>query len=287
MKYNSLRTVVAMLLLAGCHSVPEKTATATPVAATKDSVPLTKTPASGHASTLSLAAMLAKKEVPVLCYHHIREAKSGQSESMKSYSVSPAQFAEQMKALHDSGYQTVLPDQLYEYLVHDGPMPAKPIMLTYDDTDEEQYSIAVPEMNKYGFKGVYFIMTISINRPRYMSREQIKNLSDSGHAIESHTWDHHMVTKYTPADWDMQLSKPEKTLTDITRKAPKYFAYPFGLWNQAALPELKNHGYKMAFILSTKRDTTEPLFTIRRMIVPGQWSTRGMINAMNSTFTKK
>ena len=54
-------------------------------------------------------------------------------------------------------------------------------MITFDDTDEEQYSIGAAEMNKYGFKGVYFIMTISIGKPRYMSREQLKQLSDEGH----------------------------------------------------------------------------------------------------------
>ena len=284
MKYISLKNCLIIFLLASCNATPEKEKAAT--ASTNNTTQVTKTIVPGNQTTVSLEVMLAKKEVPVLCYHHIREVKPGQSESMKSYSVSPAQFAEQMKALHDSGYQTVLPEQLYEYLAHDGPMPAKPVMLTYDDTDEEQYSIAVPEMNKYGFKGVYFIMTISINRPRYMSKEQIKNLSDSGHAIESHTWDHHMVTKYTPADWDLQLSKPEKTLTGIIGKSPKYFAYPFGIWNQAAIPELKNHHYKMAFILSTKRDTSEPLYTVRRMIVPGQWSTKGMMNAMKGTFNK-
>jgi peptidoglycan/xylan/chitin deacetylase (PgdA/CDA1 family) len=284
MKYISIKNCVILLLLSSCHSVSDKTKSAADTST--DTTQAVKNIVSAK-PVASLQTILSKKEVPILCYHHIREAKPGQSETMKSYSVSPAAFAEQMKTLHDSGFQTVLPDQLYEYLIHDGPMPAKPVMLTFDDTDEEQYSIAVPEMNKYGFKGVYFIMTISINRPRYMSKAQIKNLSDSGHAIESHTWDHHMVTKYSPADWDIQLSKPEKTLTDITGKLPKYFAYPFGLWNQAAIPELKNHHYKMAFILSTKRDTTEPLFTVRRMIVPGQWSTKGMLNAMNSTFKKK
>lgn len=283
MKYFSLKTPLLLLLLAGCNSVADKTKTAPTASA--DTVSAAKNIVS-EKPVASLATILSKKEVPVLCYHHIREAKAGQSETMKSYSVSPAAFGEQMKALSDSGFKTVLPDQLYEYLVHDGPMPSKPVMLTFDDTDEEQYSIGATEMNKYGFKGVYFIMTISINRPRYMSKEQIKNLSDSGHAIESHTWDHHMVTKYSPADWDMQLSKPEKTLTDITGKSPKYFAFPFGLWNQAAIPELKNNDYKMAFILSTKRDTSEPLYTVRRMIVPGQWSTNGMLKAMRSTFNK-
>jgi peptidoglycan/xylan/chitin deacetylase (PgdA/CDA1 family) len=233
-----------------------------------------------------LATILAKKQVPVLCYHHIRPARPGDSENMKSYSVSPEGFASQMKALHDSGFQTILPEQLYEYLVHDGVLPGKPVMITFDDTDEEQYSIGATEMNKYGFKGVYFIMTISMNRPRYMSKEQIKNLSDSGHVIAGHTWDHHMVTKYTGTDWDIQLSKPQKQLEAITGKPVKYFAYPFGLWNKAAIPEIKSRGYDLAFILSTKRDSTEPLHTIRRMIVPGTWSTPGMLKAMASTFNK-
>lgn len=234
----------------------------------------------------TLKEMLAKKEVPVLCYHHIRNFSASQSESMKSYSVTPENFAAQMKALHDSGYQTILPAQLYNYLVYGAALPPKPIVLTFDDTQESQYSIGAAEMNKYGFKGVFFIMTISIDRPRYMSKEQIKNLSDSGHEIAAHTWDHHMVTKYAGEDWNIQLQKPQQQLEAITGKPVKYFAYPFGLWNQAAFPELKSRGYQLAFILSTKRDTTDPLFTIRRMIVPGTWSTPGMMKAMNSTFNK-
>ena len=231
-----------------------------------------------------LATILSKKEVPVLCYHHIREAKPGQSETLKSYSVSPESFAQQMKALKDSGYETILPGDLYNYLVHGGKLPAKPVMLTFDDTDEEQYSIGYPEMKKYGFKGVFFIMTVSINRPRYMTTEQLKELSDNGNAVEAHTWDHHMVTKYKGADFDIQFVKPKKKVEDITGKPAEYFAYPFGIWNMAAIPELKKAGYKMAFILSTKKDSTEPLFTIRRLIVAGQWSTPGVLKVMKQTF---
>ena len=232
-----------------------------------------------------VATILSKKEVPVLCYHHIRNFTAGGR--LMGYEVSPEGFAAQMKALADSGYKTILPDDLYEYLVHGATLPPKPVMITFDDNDKEQFTIGETEMKKYGFKGVYFIMTISINRPRYMSTEELKQLSDSGHAIEGHTWDHHMVTKYTAATWDTQLVKPQKRLEAITGKPIKYFAYPFGLWNREAIPELKNHGYKLAFILSTKRDSTEPLFTIRRMIIPGQWTPQGMIKAMKQTFHLK
>ncbi|MEO8568041.1 MAG: polysaccharide deacetylase family protein [Ginsengibacter sp.] len=281
-----MKTVLSLLIspllfLVACSSDDIKTKN------TKDSTAVTVANTADTNSmkpTADIATILAKKEVPVLCYHHIREPKAGQSESMKSYSVSPAQFAQQMKALRDSGYETILPDQLYDYLVHGGTLPSKPVMLTFDDTDEEQFSIGENEMQKYGFKGVYFIMTISINRPRYMSKEQLRELADKGNVVEAHTWDHHMVTKYKGADWDTQLVKPTKQIETITGRPVRYFAYPFGLWNQAAIPELKSRGYKMAFILSTKRDSTEPLYTIRRMIVPGQWSTPGMLKAMRQTF---
>lgn len=230
------------------------------------------------------ATILARPQVPVLCYHHIRDAKPGQSETFKSYSVAPSQFADQMKALHDSGYQTVLPDQLYEYLAFGKPLPPKPVMLTFDDTDEEQFTIGAKEMDKYGFKGVFFIMTIAINKPRYMSSEQIKQLSENGHAIESHTWDHKMVTKYEEGDFKNQMIKPKKTIEDITGKSALYFAYPYGIWSKKVFPLLKEADFKLAFILSTKRDSTEPLFTVRRMIVPTQWSTKGVMNAMKRTF---
>lgn len=229
-------------------------------------------------------AILAKRQVPVLCYHHIREGLPGQSETFKSYSVTPAQFAEQMKVLKDSGYESILPDQLYNYLVHNGPLPPKPVMLTFDDTDEEQFTIGAKEMKKNGFKGVFFVMTVSINRPRYMTKEQLKELANDGNAVESHTWDHHMVTKYKGDDWNIQLVKPRKTIEDITGKTANYFAYPFGLWNKAVFPELEKAGFKMAFSLSTKRDSTQPLYTVRRMIVPTQWSTTGMMKAMKQTF---
>jgi peptidoglycan/xylan/chitin deacetylase (PgdA/CDA1 family) len=51
-------------------------------------------------------------------------------------------------------------------------------------------------------------MTVSINRPNYLTKEQIAALSDTGNVIAAHTWDHHRVTKYTGDDWNTQL-KPK------------------------------------------------------------------------------
>lgn len=281
MKNISFLFFTSFFLIIGCNSKPSKTEKgATTTITNKEAKVVTpKNTVDNNA-----AAILAKTEVPILCYHNIRDFSATASSDMKSYTVKPAIFAEQMKALSVAGYHTILPNQLYEYLVHNTPLPANPIMITFDDTRGEQYTIGAAEMKKYGFKGVFFVMTVSINRPKYLSKEQIKSLSDSGNDIEAHTWDHHMVTKYAGEDWNTQLTKPKKKLEDIIGKPVNYFAYPFGLWNPTAINEIKNRGYKMAFSLATKRDTVNPIYTVRRIIVDGLWSTPSMMKAIKSSF---
>ena len=232
------------------------------------------------------ATILARKEVPILCYHNIKEFTAQSGEMTKTYTVKPQNFGAQMQAIHDAGYHSILPDQLYNYLAYGAALPTKPIMITFDDTRGEQYSIGASEMEKYGFKGVFFVMTVAINRPNYLSSDEIKKLADAGHEIAAHTWDHHMVTKYNGDDWDLQLLKPKTKLEKIIGKPVTSFAYPFGLWNPEAIPEIKKSGYKMAYILSTKRDTVAPLYTIRRMIVSGNWKTEQLLKSIETTFNK-
>jgi len=230
------------------------------------------------------ATILARKEVPILCYHQIRNYRETDSKTARPYIIPDSVFRSQLKMLADSGYQTILPDQLYAYLTTGAPLPAKPVMLTFDDNRLEHYTIAAREMKKYGFKGVFFIMTVSLDRPNYMTRAQIKELADEGHEIGSHTWDHHNVKKYQAQDWITQVEKPSKQLESITGKPVKYFAYPFGLWNKEAIPHLKNFKIQAAFQLSEKRDSTDPLYTIRRIIVPGSWSNNTLRAWMKNSF---
>lgn len=233
------------------------------------------------------AAILARPQVPILCYHQIRDWRAKDSKGARDYIVPVERFKEQMKMLADSGYHTILPDQLYAYLTTGAKLPSKPIMLTFDDTDLDQFTVAKPTLDKYGYKAVYFIMTVSLGRPNYMSKAQVKQLSDEGNVIGSHTWDHHNVKKYQGQDWVTQIEKPTKTLEEITGKNIKYFAYPFGLWNPEAIPELKKRGMVAAFVLAEKRDQQDPLFTIRRIIASGYWSPKTLHNSIVQSFDGK
>src|SRR5450631_3054997 len=123
------------------------------------------------APTLSIpraSVILGRKQVPILCYHQVRDWKPTDSKMSKDYIMPPSSLREQLQMLADSGYHTILPDQLYAYLTTGAALPSRPIMLTFDDTDEDQFTEAFPDLKKHGFKAVFFIMTVSLGRlPHY------------------------------------------------------------------------------------------------------------------------
>jgi peptidoglycan/xylan/chitin deacetylase (PgdA/CDA1 family) len=292
MKYSFLTILTAgVILFASCQSKSqtEKSADQDATAQTAKTAASTGTPV--DVSKIKVAdakTILARKQVPILCYHQVRNWKPTDGKVGKDYIVEIQNFKDQMKMLADSGYHTILPDQLYAYLNTGAALPSKPIMLTFDDTDMDQFTIVRPTLEKLGYKAVYFIMTVSIGRKGkfvdYMTKEQIKQLSDEGNIIGSHTYDHKNFKKYAGKDWEEQLDKPTKKLEEITGKTMTEFAYPFGLWNAEGIPELKKRGFRMAYQLSTKRDEKEPLFTIRRIIASGYWSPKTLSNSIKNSF---
>ena len=210
----------------------------------------------------SASVIYAKQQIPVLCYHRISNEHKG------DYTVSPATFSAHMKVLNDSGYHSIQPAQLYDYLVYNKELPTKPILITFDDSRVEHSEIAAPAMEKNGFRGVFFIMTITYNKKNYMTKDQIAQLAKAGHTIGLHSWDHTMVIKYKePADWKKEVADPKKKLEDIVGKPVEYWAYPNGVYDHKGAVELSKY-FKLSFSLSTKRDSIVPLQTVRRIIVP-------------------
>lgn len=225
----------------------------------------------------SAAEILDKKEVPILCYHRIEEGRND------VYTVTPQVFASHLQVLSDSGYNSILPNDLYDYLLHDATLPDKPFMITFDDSRKEHFTIAAPELEKRSFRGAFFIMTVTNNKKNYLTNDEITELSVRGHSVGLHSWDHVMVTKYTDSTfWKQQVLDPQKRLEDMIGKPVEYWAYPNGVYNREAAEELDKH-FKMSFILLAKRDSIYPLQTVRRMIVPSD-SPERLLRRMKTSY---
>jgi len=223
-----------------------------------------------------------RRQIPVLCYHNIRK-NPGKEDLLW---ISEARLNQQMKMLSDSGYHTILPDQLYYYVNTGATLPAKPILLSFDDTHAEDFSMVAPILARYGYKGVFFTMTVCIGKNGFMTAAEIKTLSDSGHIIGGHTWNHPNITTVKGKEWEQQIDKPKLLLEKITGKTVNYFAYPYGAWNDTAIMELKKRGINAAFQLTGKQSEKEPLFTIRRLMISGSWTGVELLKRMEKIFPK-
>ena len=141
-------------------------------------------------------------------------------------------------------------------------------------------------LEKHGFRGVFFIMTITYNKKNYMTKDQIAQLAKAGHTVGLHSWDHTMAVKYkTPEDWKKEVVEPKKKLESITGMPVEYWAYPNGVFNHVAAQELSKY-FKISFELSTKRDSLLPLQCVRRIIIPDV-SGQQLLKSMHKSFGKK
>lgn len=258
MKKYAFLIVAASMILLGCNT---KTSNKTAVT-DKDSVQTESAIDTANAKKNTASEILAKKQIPILCYHRIADGRTD------DYSVSEATFESHMKILQDSGYHSVLPDQLYDYLVYNKTLPEKPFMITFDDSRIEHIEKAAPIMEKHGFRGAFFIMTITYNKKNYMTTDQIAELAKRGHTVGLHSWDHTMSSKYKDSvDWKKQVIEPKAKLEGFIGQPVKYWAYPYGVYNHEAAKGMDKY-FKISFILSNKRDSVYPLQTVRRMIIP-------------------
>ncbi|MFN3884375.1 MAG: polysaccharide deacetylase family protein [Rhodocyclaceae bacterium] len=95
--------------------------------------------------------MKTAKAIPVLMYHHV-------SPNPGLVTVSPENFRAQMRYLAEHGWHTLTLDDLARFLAGK-PMPAKSVVITFDDGYLDNWVYAHPIMAEYGLHGAIFIVT--------------------------------------------------------------------------------------------------------------------------------
>lgn len=98
--------------------------------------------------------MKTAKAVPVLMYHHV-------SPTPGLVTITPENFRAQMRWLAEHGYATIGCADLARFLAGE-PLPAKSVLLTFDDGYLDNYVYAHPILAEFGLKAALFLITGSI-----------------------------------------------------------------------------------------------------------------------------
>lgn len=229
---------------------------------------------------MEMFVQVERKRIPILMYHSISEEASPK---FRLFAVPPARFAEQMAYLYRQAYTPLTVSQLVQ-ACRDGAaaLPAKPVVLTFDDAFLDFYTAALPVLQRYGLPATLYIPTRYVNRTsRWMQRigegsrpllswQQLQEVSRSGIECGAHSHSHPQLDLLPVARAKQEIFQSKRILEEHLGQAIASFAYPHGYHTTAVRQLVRLAGYSSAcavgYALST--ETTDPFALTRLLVSP-------------------
>lgn len=274
-----------MFFVAACTEAPTQivtpNATDTPLPPTAIDTPQpTFTPTETLTATASPSATPTEEwiiqgpgdiTVPIILYHRI-----DYSPIDSRYYVTPEKFEEQMKLLHNWGYTSITTTMLIDAIINGTELPPRPFLFTIDDGNLDNYTNMFPIMKKYGFTGVLYIVSNYIGAENYMTEDQILEMYNAGWEVGSHSMNHFDLTKLDGDQLRFEIAGSKETLETKLGVPILTFAYPFGLYDDAAQDYVKFAGYIGAMGASgyTPAQGRWNLFYLQRVEIKGNEDAR-------------
>ena len=176
----------------------------------------------------------APQGVVILEYHHVSDDVG---EDGWAYTVPPADFAQQLDYLQAEGYTTITMQDFMRARKGKQELPEKPVILTFDDGYEDNYTTLLPMLEERHMTAVVYMVTNSIGRKGYLSWNQLRDMQKRGIEIGSHTANHQPLTRLDREKQaeEMKLSKLLMEWNGL--KTIYSFSYPNGAYDEG-MPEL-------------------------------------------------
>ncbi len=232
-----------------------------------------------------ITPVIRRVQVPIPMYHHISDKPVFDALSM-SLEVTSAMFTQQMDYLKAQGYHTITFNQLFNALYYGGPLPEKPIILTFDDGYDDAYKVAYPILKAHGFSGMFYIISGKVGWQGQMTYPQMREMLLNGMQMGSHTI-HHVdmgqVLRDSVEQAQQELQISQSTLQKNLGIPIQQFCYPSGepfkhgtlALRQEIVSLLAQDGYIGATtdpgMTGTMQDSTAP-FVLLRVRVDGRSS---------------
>jgi peptidoglycan/xylan/chitin deacetylase (PgdA/CDA1 family) len=209
----------------------------------------------------------------VLCYHIVESPQDPRME------ISRETFLQQVRYLAMTGYTIIPLREAYEYAVGKRPsLPKNAVVVTIDDGWRSTYTEVFPEMRRRRFPFTVFIYPKIIGQTAYaLTWKQVKEMSDAGVDIQSHTLSHPYLTQKRHAslpeqqyqEWlQRELAESRRILQHETGRDVSFLAYPYGDYDHRVARAAARAGYAGALTcdFGRVRSGSDPL-RLKRVVI--------------------
>jgi peptidoglycan/xylan/chitin deacetylase (PgdA/CDA1 family) len=199
---------------------------------------------------LSLPATLPARtvHVPILMYHRIDVLRPSLPAVTRGLTVAPVDFAAQMRWLFRHRFHTVTQLQLFDALEHGKKLPAKPVLITFDDGYRDVLFNAAPVLKRLGMHATAYVITSRISGPdvSFLSWAMLHALEQDGIEIGSHTVHHAEIPTLSDPTALQELIQSRHALELHLHHPVQWFAYPAGKFDAHSEDLVRQAGYVLA-----------------------------------------
>ena len=201
-------------------------------------------------------------DVPIIMYHLVTDNKR----HIGKWGITPADLRADLEYLKENGYNTVVIEDLIDFVEKGKKLPENPIVLTFDDGNTSDYTYLYPLLQEFDMKAVICIMGASTDKftneqtknPKakhpHMTWEQVKELHESGHfEVQSHGYDVHGRSgagkhlRESAEAYHQRLLADLQKMQDLCEEhlgvRPSTFCYPLGVISKGSHEVLVELGF--------------------------------------------
>jgi peptidoglycan/xylan/chitin deacetylase (PgdA/CDA1 family) len=176
--------------------------------------------------------------VPILLYHVIGTATP--SAPFAGLYVPPAEFRAQVAWLVRNHWHAVTLDQVLAYWRDGVALPAKPVVLTFDDGYPGDWRYALPILRAHNWAAV---LNLKIGN---LTPLHVRRLIRGGWQLASHTFTHPDLTTVGAGQLRREVVESRLWLQHVFHVRVDVFCYPIGRYDGVVLAEVRQAGYAAA-----------------------------------------
>ena len=222
-------------------------------------------------------------QIPILMYHAVHVMDPSEA-SNANLIVDPDLFEAQIKALSKAGYYFLTPEEAYKAFTENALPTKKVVWLTFDDGNEDFYTIAYPILKKYKAKATNNVITGFVKKGNAgnLTVKQMKEMMAHGMSFQSHTVNHPDLSTTDKATQKVELTDSIDFLENKLNTKVNTIAYPSGRYNQTTL-DLAKKTYKLG--LTTNEglaSAKDGLLSLNRVRILPTTTAKGLLSEIDT-----
>jgi peptidoglycan/xylan/chitin deacetylase (PgdA/CDA1 family) len=213
-------------------------------------------------STTALAAK-AGRPVPVLMYHVVAEPPD--AAPFPHLYVAPDEFAAQLRWLDSRGYRVVTLGAVLDAWAGKAALPARAVVLTFDDGYVSQFTNAFPHLWRLGWPATLNLDVSNVDEPWGLHPWMVSRLIAAGWEIGAHSLTHPDLRLLGASDLRREVSGSRLEIKRRFGITPRFFCYPSGRYDDRVLAAVAAAGYEAATSVESGLASPYRPFELRRV----------------------